>query len=148
MAHPRTSTYVKFPSPPPLGPRDTQIILISSIYGMQRYENFATTLWKKCWKGAPFWNGNFNWNTRVKGHPAGCPLSPGASGFAHPEPIGVTPLGNLYSFSYVPFIMRCLYVCMVIVVRHRAVNFTRAVDKWFAMDSSVFIMFSNLLHNI
>ena len=24
--------------------------------------------------------------------PCGCPLSPGARGFAHPEPIGVTPL--------------------------------------------------------
>ena len=64
-----------FPQPPPPGPRGTQIILISSIYGMQRYENFATTLWKKCWKGAPFWKGNFNWNTRVKGHPASAPLA-------------------------------------------------------------------------
>ena len=27
-----------------------------------------------------------------EGAPCGCPLSPGARGFAHPEPIGVTPL--------------------------------------------------------
>ena len=48
-------TYVKFL---PLGTcRGTQIFLISSIYGMYRYENFATELWKKCWKGAPFWTG-------------------------------------------------------------------------------------------
>ena len=67
--------------------RGTQVILISSIYGMHRYENSATKLWKKCWKGAPFWKG-ISWNTRVKGHP----LSPSARGFAHPEPIGVTPL--------------------------------------------------------
>ena len=33
----------------------------------------------------------YSLNTRVKGAP-GCPLSPGARGFAHPEPIGVTPL--------------------------------------------------------
>ena len=34
---------------PPIGPscRGTQIILISSIYGMHRYENFATKLWQK-----------------------------------------------------------------------------------------------------
>ena len=42
---------------------------------------------------APFRKGRPNdlsWNTRVKG--AECPLSPGARGFAHPVPIGVTPL--------------------------------------------------------
>ena len=53
-----------------LGPscRGTQIILISSIYGMHRYENFATKLWKtKCWKEAPFWKGNLSWNSRVNG---------------------------------------------------------------------------------
>ena len=34
---------------PPIGPscRGTQIILISSIYGMHRYENFVIKLWKK-----------------------------------------------------------------------------------------------------
>ena len=34
---------------PLIGPsyRGTQMILISSIYGMPRYENFATKLWKK-----------------------------------------------------------------------------------------------------
>ena len=32
-----------------------------------------------------------------EGAPCGCPLSPGARGFAHPEPIGVTPL-FLYEF--------------------------------------------------
>ena len=60
----------------PLGSsfRGTQIILISSIYGMHLYGNFAAKLWKKkCWKGAPFWKGNLSWNTRVK-----VPLSPGA----------------------------------------------------------------------
>ena len=40
----------------------------------------------KCWKGAPLWKSNISWNARVKGHPVG------ARGFAHPEPIGVTPL--------------------------------------------------------
>ena len=62
--------------PPPtqvVGPRGTQMILISSVYGMHRYGNLATTLWKKCWRGAPFWKGNLSWNTRVKGHPAGAP---------------------------------------------------------------------------
>ena len=44
------------------------------------------------WKGAPCWKGNLSWNTRVKKHPAGAPLCQGARGFAHPEPIGVTPL--------------------------------------------------------
>ena len=29
---------------------------------------------------------------KSEGAPWGCPLSPGARGFAHPEPIGVTPL--------------------------------------------------------
>ena len=39
-------TLVKFLPKPPLGPscRGTQIILISLIYGMHRYENFATKL--------------------------------------------------------------------------------------------------------
>ena len=50
-------TYVKFL---PLGTcKGTQVFLISSIYGMHRYENFATKLWKKCWKGAHFWKGIF-----------------------------------------------------------------------------------------
>ena len=31
------------------------------------YENFATKLYKKCWKGAPFWKDNLSWNIRVKG---------------------------------------------------------------------------------
>ena len=39
-------------SPPPptqvVGPRGTQMILISSVYGMHRYGNLATTLWV-CW---------------------------------------------------------------------------------------------------
>ena len=30
--------------------------------------------------------------TQAEGAPFGCPLSSGARGFAHPEPIGVTPL--------------------------------------------------------
>ena len=87
------NSYVK--SPPPtqvVGPRGTQMILISSVYGMHRYGNLATTLWKKCWRRAPFWKGNLSWNTIE----CGCPLSPGARGFAHPEPIGVTPLCNAF----------------------------------------------------
>ena len=62
--------------PPPtqvVGLRGTQMILISSVYGMHRYGNLATTLWKKCWRGAPFWKGNLSWNTGVKGHSAGAP---------------------------------------------------------------------------
>ena len=71
--------------PPPIGPscRGTQIILISSIYGMHRYENFATKLWKKVLervvlklpfsRWCPYSKGNFRWSTRVKGHPAGAP---------------------------------------------------------------------------
>ena len=56
--------------------------------------------WKQ-WKGrakitlskwCPYSKGNFRRSTSVKGHPSGAPLSPGARGFAHPEPIGVTPL--------------------------------------------------------
>ena len=90
-------TYVKFlPLPSAIGPswRGTQIVLISSIYGLQRYENFATKLWKKklCrkqWKGrakitlskwCPYSKGIFRWSTTVKRHPkvqAGFPtLSP------------------------------------------------------------------------
>ena len=33
-------------------------------------------------------------NAREKGNPAGAPSAPGARGFAHPEPIGVTPLSR------------------------------------------------------
>ena len=55
-------TYIKFlPSPPPPSCRGTQIILISSIYGMHSYQNFAPKLWKKCCKGVLFWKGNLSW---------------------------------------------------------------------------------------
>ena len=109
MAHPRISSiYVKFlPLPSAIGPscRGTQIILISSIYGLHRYENFATKLGKKnCFgnngKGVlklPFQNGApiqrailggaLEWKGTLR-----VPPQPGARGFAHPEPIGVTPL--------------------------------------------------------
>ena len=61
------NSYVKFPPPTQVvGPRGTQMILISSVYGMHRYGNLATTLWKKCCRGAPFWKGNLSWNTGVK----------------------------------------------------------------------------------
>ena len=60
-------------------------------------------IWKKkCWKGAPFWKSNLilartlEWTWA----PCGCPLSPGARGFAHPEPIGVTPLSHTLHISY------------------------------------------------
>ena len=43
-------------------------------------------------KGHLFEKGNFNWNTIERGTPQGAPLARGARGFAHPEPIGVTPL--------------------------------------------------------
>ena len=72
---------------------------------MHRYGNFAVFLQpnyeKSVGKGCakitvsrwcPYSNDNFRWSTRVKRAPYGCPLSPGARGFAHPEPIGVTPL--------------------------------------------------------
>ena len=68
--------YVKFPPSRHkfYAPRGTQMIpVISSVYGMHRYGNLATKLWKKCWKGALFWKGNLSWNTRVKEHPAGAP---------------------------------------------------------------------------
>ena len=47
-------------------------------------------------------------STRVKGAPCGCPLSQGARGFAHPEPIGVTPLNvtnhpDFESFPFFPY---------------------------------------------
>ena len=44
------NSYVKSPPPPTqvVGPRGTQMILISSVYGMHRYGNLATTLWV-CW---------------------------------------------------------------------------------------------------
>ena len=62
---------------PSVGPgcRGTQIILISSIYGMNRYEIMRILQpsyeKRKCWKGAPIWKG-ISWNTR-KGHPTGAP---------------------------------------------------------------------------
>ena len=68
-----SSAYVNFL---PLGPscRGTQIILISSIYGMHRYyryENFATNKWKKSrLKRDTFFKGYLSWNTWVKGHPS------------------------------------------------------------------------------
>ena len=67
---------------------------------MHRYGNLATKLWKKCWKGAPFWKGNpFIAGTLESRGPPRCPLSPDARGFAHPEPIGVTPLGGVHDGS-------------------------------------------------
>ena len=94
-----------------LGPscRGTQIILISSIYGMHRYENFATKLWKtKCWKEALFWKvilvGTLEWRGSC-----GCPLSPGARGFAHPEPIGITPL---VCFTYNRYLLMTLWLLL------------------------------------
>ena len=57
--------------PPPARPgcRGTQIIPISSMNGMHRYENFATNYEKRhlCERE------NLSWNTRVKGHHAGAP---------------------------------------------------------------------------
>ena len=41
---------------------------------------------KGVWKGTPLFERVIWARTRVKGHPGG------ARGFAHPEPIGVTPL--------------------------------------------------------
>ena len=72
--------------------RGTHVILISTIYGMYHYDNFATKLWKKCWKGEPFWKGTLSWNTTRGTLRVRCPCSAGARGFTHPEPIGVTPL--------------------------------------------------------
>ena len=65
---------------PPIGSscRGTQIILISSIYGMHRYRILQPNYEKKCWKlpfsrWCPFSKVSFRWSTRVKGHPAGAP---------------------------------------------------------------------------
>ena len=102
--------YVKFLFlPSAIGPscRGTQIILTSSIYGLHLYEKIK--LWKKTKKQncvgnngkgmlkLPFQNGApiqrailgeaLEWQGTIR-----VPLSPGARGFAHPEPIGVTPL--------------------------------------------------------
>ena len=88
---------VKFLHSGPLAScRGTQIILISSTYGMHSLETFATKLWKKLLErikrhlferlilaGTQEWRGTLQ-----------VPLSPGARGFAHPEPIGVTPLDS------------------------------------------------------
>ena len=38
-----------------------------------------------------------------EGAPCGCPLSPGARGFAHPEPIGVTPLPCVNTMGQRPY---------------------------------------------
>ena len=93
--------------PPPIGPscRGTQISLISSnLWNASLWEfccffepNYEKSVGKGCAKitfsrWCPYSKGNFRWRTRVKREPCGCPLSPGARGFAHPEPIGVTPL--------------------------------------------------------
>ena len=50
--------------------------------------------------GSPIQRGDFRWSTSVKRAPCGCPFSPGARGFAHPEPIGVTPLVRILSQPY------------------------------------------------
>ena len=108
LAYPRIGPILHMWSSSPAAPdptcRGTQIILISSIYGMHRYENFATKLWKKSvGKGYLLENlilaGTLDWR---------CPLSPGARGFAHPEPIGVTPL-VLYNKIYETHHLQWLY---------------------------------------
>ena len=110
-------TYVKFhPLPLPIGPsrpscRGTQILIsLTPEYIVMRIlqpnnkkksvgKGYAEiTLSKWC----PYSKGNFKWKCGVEEWkhrpfydgraPFGCPLSPGARGFAHPEPIGVTPL--------------------------------------------------------
>ena len=98
-----TSTYYNLHmwsySPSPLDPLKghPNNSAILSIYGMHHYENFATKLWESVGKGH-LYERVISAGTR-EGAPCWCPLSPGARGFAHPEPIGVTPLcyGNCLS---------------------------------------------------
>ena len=57
---------------------------------MHRYENFATKLWESVGKGHLYER-----VYQLDRLSEGCPLSPGARGFANPEPIGVTPLEQM-----------------------------------------------------
>ena len=134
-AHPLISYICEVPSPATPCPscRGTQIILISSIYGMHRFENFATNLWKKCWKVAPFWNGNLNWNTRVKGHPAGAPSVRVPAGLPTLSPYELRHWYNTHPWGYdivigyiigpIFTITHTIHVMGELQVRHSKVSF-------------------------
>ena len=80
---------VPSPSPPPLGPScgGTQIILISSIYGREFRNQTMKSVGKVHLFERVTLTGTLEWRGTLR-----VSLSPGARGFAHPEPIGVTPL--------------------------------------------------------
>ena len=81
--------YSPFPVHPLKGHPNNSAIL--SVYGMHRYENFATKLWERVGKST-FMKELYQLERLSERAPCWCPLNPGARGFAHPEPIWVTPL--------------------------------------------------------
>ena len=85
---------------------------------------------KSVWKGHLFERVILAGTLSDKGAPYGCPLSPGAHGFAHPEPIGVTPLTHAWQEKH----EKRLFLRMKVILE----NQDEINSKLFLTDFNVF----------